>query len=137
MRVSVAAEKAGIPSVSIVATPFLPIARAVSQGLGLKKPVIAEYPGVPMLDTEEQLRGHVVDELLPQIVEGLCRRPESDPSAGASSEPQPRDAVFRGNLREVHEFFYDRLWTDGLPIIPPTINAVEEFLQFTDRDSHA
>src|SRR5690349_15058260 len=128
MRVSVASEKAGIPAVSIVATPFLPIANAVSQGLGLKRPVIAEYPGVPMLDTPEQLRGHVVEELLPRVLEGLCRRPETDPTAADSSEPQQRDIVFRGNLRQVHEFFYDNLWTDGLPVIPPTIKAVEEFL---------
>ena len=133
MRVSVAAEKAGIPAVSIVATPFLPIGRAVAKGLGIEKPVIAVYPGVPMLDSEEQLRDHVVNELLPQIIEGLRRRPETDPGAKRVSEPGMRDVLFKGTLAQVHRFFYENLWTDGLPIIPPTIPAVEEFLKFTDR----
>ncbi|HEU5323481.1 MAG TPA: hypothetical protein VFX28_21935, partial [Methylomirabilota bacterium] len=45
----------------------------------------------------------------------------------------PRDVVFRGTLDEVHDFFHENLWTDGLPIIPPTVARVERFLARTDR----
>ena len=62
-----AAEKAGVPAVSIVATPFLPIAKAVAKGLGVSDPVIAEYPGVPMLDSDEQLQHNVQSILVPQF----------------------------------------------------------------------
>ncbi|MFC1966247.1 hypothetical protein ACFLWI_04800, partial [Chloroflexota bacterium] len=48
-------------------------------------------------------------------------------------EPGPRDIVFKGTLREVNDFFYDNLWTDGLPIIPPTLEEVEEFLRFAKQ----
>ena len=33
----------------------------------------------------------------------------------------------------MQEFFIRRQWTDGLPVIPPTIDRVEKFLQYTDR----
>lgn len=41
--------------------------------------------------------------------------------------------MFKGTSEEVNQFFYEKLWTDGLPIVPPTINKVEEFLKYTDR----
>ena len=45
----------------------------------------------------------------------------------------PRAIVFRGTLHEVQEYFHQNLWSDGLPIIPPTLEDVEAFLKFTDR----
>ena len=35
---------------------------------------------------------------------------------------------------EIFEHFYDLGWTDGLPIIPPTPDLVDEMLKYTDRD---
>ncbi|MGA2958802.1 MAG: hypothetical protein ABSF48_24160 [Thermodesulfobacteriota bacterium] len=36
-------------------------------------------------------------------------------------------------LEEINSLFYKRGWTDGLPIIPPTIGRVKEMLKYTDR----
>jgi hypothetical protein len=47
------------------------------------------------------------------------------------AEP-PSRIVFKGTLQEVNQFFYRRGWTDGLPIIPPTEEAVAEMLTGTD-----
>jgi hypothetical protein len=41
--------------------------------------------------------------------------------------------VFEGTLDDVNRYFYENLWTDGLPIVPPTRARVEQFLRFTDR----
>ncbi|MBI3966526.1 MAG: hypothetical protein HY329_12910, partial [Chloroflexi bacterium] len=68
--------------------------------------------------------------MVEQIIAGL-RAPAQ--SAGKAEEPAPNTIVFEGTLREVQEHFHQNMWTDGLPIIPPTLEAVEEFLQFTDR----
>ncbi|MBI2909592.1 MAG: hypothetical protein HYX92_18270 [Chloroflexi bacterium] len=38
------------------------------------------------------------------------------------------------SLEEANAFFYDRGWTDGLPIIPPSEAAVKRMLSYTDRD---
>lgn len=44
----------------------------------------------------------------------------------------PVRTIFKGSLEEVNRFFYRRGWTDGLPIIPPTEEAVQEMLLGTD-----
>src|SRR5262245_15811094 len=130
MRVSVAAEKAGVPAVSIIATPFLAQGRAFAQGLGAAEPAIAEYPGVPMLDSDEERRDKVVNKLLPQILSGWTQRKEPAPAQTPTheAEPAPRDIVFRGTLNEVQDYFDDQQWSDGLPVIPPTLERVVEFL---------
>ena len=53
---------------------------------------------------------------------------------GRGGEPGARDIVFKGGFNALNKFFYDNEWSDGLPIVPPTHEAVSEFLQFTDRD---
>ena len=55
-------------------------------------------------------------------------------TAAAVVEPEPRSIVLKGTLDEVNEHFLEKQWTDGLPIVPPTIERVEAFLRFTDRD---
>ena len=39
-----------------------------------------------------------------------------------------------GSPLEIFEDFYERGWTDGLPIIPPTEDLVEAALAYTDRN---
>ena len=133
MRASIAAEKAGVPAVSIVATTFLSAGRGVAKGLGIANPQFAEYPGPPMMDSDEVLRDKVVNLILPAVLEGWKRSNVKAEASAPVAEPKPRDIVFRGTLDEVQESFYRKEWTDGMPIIPPTMARVERFLQFTDR----
>ncbi len=130
VRASVAAEKAGFPSASIVVSGFLTQAHAIAQSQGIPNLAIAEYPGVIMTHSKEELRQKVEDVLVNNIIEGLTR-----PVAGAVKpvEPAPKDIIFEGTLHEVNEFFTEKLWSDGLPIIPPTLEDVNEFLKFTER----
>jgi hypothetical protein len=44
----------------------------------------------------------------------------------------PRDIVFTGNVDKTTRFFTDKGWADGLAVIPPTVEKVEEFLKYTD-----
>ena len=130
LRAAAIAEGAGVPSVSIVTTPFMQQAAVVMKGVGMPGLPIAEYPGVPMTDGPDTVRAKV-EALMEQIVEGLAKPAVT--TATPSVEPEPRDLVFRGTLDEVQDFFYRSLWTDGLPVIPPTIPRVERFLEFTKR----
>ncbi len=52
-------------------------------------------------------------------------------SPGQQTGKTPRIA-FKGSLQEVNRFFYRKGWGDGLPIIPPTEEAVAEMLKGTD-----
>jgi hypothetical protein len=66
------------------------------------------------------------------IIEALTRplTPE-EKSPKQQTGKTPRIA-FKGTLQEVNQFYYGKGWTDGLPIIPPTEEAVAEMMTGTD-----
>src|SRR5215207_1568995 len=74
-----------------------------------------------------------VGEVMDYVIAALTRPLTTDE---ASPPPRPTEAtrgtVFSGDLLEVQKFFYRRGWTDGLPILPPTQDAVDEMLTGTD-----
>ena len=68
----------------------------------------------------------------PGIIEALTK-----PLTTEEKSPKPRDAkppriAFQGNYEAVNRFYYRNGWTDGLPIVPPTEEAVAEMLTGTD-----
>ena len=132
LRASAVAERAGVPTVSIIATGFLKQAVIVARGLGFPDMAIAEYPGVPMNDSDEEFRRKVDEEIYPKIVDGLSKSVAAS-KRSVDAEPAPRDIVFTGTFDDVQEYFHARNWSDGLPFAPPTIDRVERFLRFTDR----
>ncbi len=48
----------------------------------------------------------------------------------------PAAKTFRldGSYAAINRLYQERGWTDGLPIVPPTGEAVRECLRWTDRD---
>ncbi|MFC1986556.1 hypothetical protein ACFLWC_06170 [Chloroflexota bacterium] len=90
------------------------------------------YPGPANLHPVDELEKNVAEVMIDQVIKGLTVQPEE---AKPSSEPGTRDIVFKGTFEEVNRFFYEKEWSDGLPIIPPTIEKVEEFLRYTDRSA--
>jgi hypothetical protein len=133
VRASVTAEKAGFPSVPIASTGFLGQAQAVAQSLGIQSISVAEYPGVIATDNEESVIQKVKEVLINNIIKGITRPVTQAPRP---KEPAPSDIIFEGTLDEVQEFFMRRQWSDGLPIIPPTIDRIEKFLKFTNRPAN-
>ncbi|MFC1987983.1 hypothetical protein ACFLVH_05525 [Chloroflexota bacterium] len=133
MRASVVAEKAGIPSVTDVCSGFGEQARLVAKLAGVSGARIAEYPGHIESHSPEQRDKYIEETVIPQIIKGLTVSSEEPGPAVVEEEPGPGDIVFSGTFEEVNAFFYDKHWSDGLPIVPPTIEKVEEFLKYTDR----
>ena len=91
-------EHAGYPSVSIISSGFLKQAAVVAKGLGLPDMAIAEYPGVPMTDSQEELRRKVETKLLPQIVDGLSRSLGSQSTVAAAGRAWSIGCVTRRNV---------------------------------------
>jgi hypothetical protein len=131
LRAAAVVEKLGIPTASIIGSGFLKQAEVVAKGLGLPL-AVGIYPGAPMVDSEEELKRKVEEELAPGLLRGLTG--EAPRETGAAVEPGTGEVVFSGTFDEVQEHFHRRLWSDGLPVVPPTRERVEAFLQFTDRD---
>lgn len=132
----IAAEYMGVPSVAIAAPGFVNEVYYTSINNGVPAPRVAEYPGAFTAHTREELIKNTREILWPQIVEGLTKpitEAEIDNNT-VRDKGDVRDDVFYGTLQEVNEHFRDMKWSDGLPIVPPTYEAVNEFLKYTDMD---
>jgi hypothetical protein len=102
---------------------------------GVPAPRAATYPGAFSAHTPEELARNTREVVWPQIVAALAE-PITEAEiaerrkAGAGD---PKDRVFAGTIEGVNRFFTEQRWSDGLPIIPPTAERVEEFLKYTDQ----
>jgi hypothetical protein len=137
LRASIAAESIGIPSVSIVCPGFEGQARATARGHG--------FDGLPLAVTEvhvdTQSAGDLVADFVAhtihQVVAGLTDL--GGTSLGreittAGDEPGALDIVASGSIDDIQATFIERGWTDGHPVVPPTRQRVEAFL---DGSGHA
>jgi hypothetical protein len=71
----------------------------------------------------------VIDDII-----GALTRPLTDEEKSPTpmKEEKSTGVIFKGDLEEINRFYYQRGWTDGLPIIPPTEEAVAEMMTGTD-----
>jgi hypothetical protein len=128
---TVTVEGAGKPAVMICNEDFLNLAKEVSSRTipGLR--FVAET--VPAENTVFEKARAGISPVIDDIIAALTRpltAEETSPKGDVIRE-LPR-IIFKGDLEEVNRFFYQRGWTDGLPIIPPTEEKVKEMLTGTD-----
>jgi len=132
LRASVAAEAAGIPSATLVCESFMTLAKAASQGLGFPNIQTAAVRGHPGLQSKEVLQQNVRELTLDGVLNALFKMPSA---ATVGGEPGARDIICSGSFEEVNEYFIQHELSDGLPIVPPTVDKVEAFLKYTDRQA--
>lgn len=130
----IAAEYIGIPSVMIAAPGFDTQAKTTAYNNGVPVMRVAVYPGAFASHTEEQLKQNTREVLWPQILDMLIEPiTQEEIDEGQQLEAiDPQQPVFSGTIDEVNEFYNDMMWSDGMPIIPPTMERVEEFMKYTD-----
>lgn len=134
MRAAVAAEQAGIPSVSIVCEGFVGQAAATSRGHGFDDLALAVIPGhVDALGWDE-LRAEFVTNTITQVVDGLTRSTADARGEARTDEPSALDVVVSGDLDHIHTEFVERGWSDGLPIVPPTLARVHAMIGPSGHD---
>lgn len=132
---SIAAEYLGIPAVTIAGPTFVNQVYSTAINNGVPAPRAATYPGAFAAHSREELLQNTREVLWPQIVAAL-----TEPITEAeiherrkAGTGEPKDRVFAGTVDGVNRFFTEQRWSDGLPIIPPTVERVEEFLKYTDQ----
>jgi len=131
----ITAEYIGIPSVIIAGPGFSDQAYYTAYNNGVPVMRVAEYPGAFATHTNEQLLQNTREILWPQIEKALTTpitQDELDRNA-QRSHGDIRDDVFYGTLDEINQYFKEQNWSDGLPIVPPTFEKVNEFLKYTDH----
>ncbi|MCC6474009.1 MAG: hypothetical protein IT514_09715 [Burkholderiales bacterium] len=122
--------------VGVTCRGFTPPARLVARAEGLPAMRVLEYPppNIGAMRKEEIHESSLarIDELIALLTRPLPQAPGAAKPASAAGH-DPREIVFRGTLREVNERFHACVWSDGLPVVPPTLEEVDAFLAFTER----
>ena len=131
LRASAASEYAGVPSASLVCEGFVGQAGTTAAGLGLPNLPVALVPGHVGNQSTEELRHNIREVTCDAVIANLMTQPSD---SAAVVEPTSKDIVFAGTFEEVNRLFYENEWSDGLPIVPPTLSKIDAFLRFTDRD---
>ena len=131
LRASATCEAAGFPTASITCEGFLGQAAATSIGLGMANLPVALVPGHVAVQSNEELRRNVAEVTVDRIIASLTAMP-AQAKAGAQ-EPGARDIVCSGDFETVNRYFLEHQLSDGLPIVPPTREKIDEFLRYTDR----
>ena len=132
----IAAEYIGIPAVAIAAPTFVGQVYYTSLNNGVPAPRVAEYPGSFAAHTHEELLRNTREVLWPQIVKALTT-PITEEEIAANTKRDKgdiRDDVFYGTLDEIQAHFREQRWSDGLPIVPPTFERVNEFMRYTSLE---
>ncbi len=130
LRASAVCEAAGYPTSSLTCEGFFKQAAATSIGLGMPNIALAMVPGHIGTKSREELRRDILGVTAQQVIANLTVMPAAK---GISGEPGARDIVVRGGFAEVNRYFYAHEYSDGLPVVPPTAEAIAAFLRFTDR----
>jgi hypothetical protein len=134
-RITDICEKAGIPAALIVTEGFVDTARETSEGEGVFGLPIAAYPGHTAVDTMELLTKKTTEIVLPAVINILTVQPPA--VTQLPGEHEPTDIVFKGTFEEVNTYYLKQIWGDGLPIVPPTLAKVQEFMKYSPLPADA
>lgn len=129
---SIAAEYIGIPSVTIAGPGFADQVAVTAVNNGVRIARVALYPGAFASHSKEELLDNTRKVLWPSVKKALMT-PLSDAERiipGKVMPNDPRQTVFSGTLDEVNRHFNEMDWSDGLPIVPPTMERINEFLKY-------
>jgi hypothetical protein len=129
---AVSIEERNRPVAVIVNEGFSNDARSAASSKGL--------PGIRSVATTIPCESSVAKDIDAGItlawdnIIGALTRPLSDEEKSPKPKEieKPARIIFKGDLEETNRFFYQRGWTDGLPIMPPTESAVANMLTGTD-----
>jgi hypothetical protein len=129
--VGAAAEKSGIPAISIVAPQFISLCKIAVQGEGVPSLAMATIPQEVMSGASSHIQASC-EATIDDIVNGLTKwAPEKE------VEEREKWLEFDGTdyqdaADRMNSVFLRKRWGDGLPLIPATEERVDWILSGTD-----
>ena len=132
LRASVAAEAVGVPTVSLVCEGFQRQAAATARGFGFDGLALAVLQGHVDAQSYDEMITLLVTNTIDALVAGLTEH--VDDLVDAVAEPAAMDVAAVGSIDEINLLFRNRGWSDGLPIVPPTLERVHSFINASGHD---
>src|SRR4051794_11624801 len=112
-------ERLGVPTATVISTAFARAARSQAAGRGMEDLPIVEIPH-PMHTAPKDDVYARAEAVLPSVISALTQRTE----ARRTSSVEPAPSELEVDSEAVQELFFERGWTDGLPVVPPTAARV-------------
>lgn len=127
-------EKVGIPTVTVATNEFVGLARSTMESIGLADMAFVEVPHPMGMIPLDQIRAKA-DAAFPEIVKAATQwKPSKTTIEGLGKPAYPAERIkFKGTYADVNKMFFEKGWSLGLPIIPPTPEAVQAMLKGTTR----
>lgn len=127
-------EKSGIPTVTISSNQFVGLAKATVTSTGLPDMAFVEVPHPMGMIPLAEIRAKA-DQAFPEIIRMATQWKPATAVKVAPKPPYPAERFkFMGTYASLNKMFYDKKWSLGMPIIPPTEEAVEGMLKGTKHN---
>lgn len=125
----IASESIGIPSVMITTPAFSKTAKQVALSAGIAIQRVVEYP--TEFTTKENIVKNTRTILWAKIVKAL--KTPFTPGELKNNPFKADKPIFSGTLEEVRCYLQENGWSNNLSIVPPTLEKVKPFLQYTNK----
>jgi hypothetical protein len=133
-------EKLGKPGVFACTDNFFRDAKSAAEDFGMPMARMITVPAAEyyrLRSNESGLRA-VAESAVDRLIDGL-RRPLSAEEARTTANKEVLDPVtvtadsYARAVKRFNDIFLEKHWGDGLPLLPPTREAVDEMLRGTSR----
>jgi hypothetical protein len=121
-------EKKGTAGVDLIFDGFINNTQATCDKLGIR----LRYVAVP--SHGQNINAAQMASIVDQVIRGLTfPLTDQEKETGVILPAKPPRVALEGTLEEIQKYFYEKKWTDGLPIIPPTEENVAQMLKGTSH----
>ncbi|MBI2906236.1 MAG: hypothetical protein HYX92_01130 [Chloroflexi bacterium] len=148
VQASVELEKRGTPTVMVCTSGLDAMCQAEARRMGLAEIPLLSLPlpeeGSFTLEDLHREVDIIVDDIVfaltqpadnvAEVFRGTDLVARAEKSVSRPTNYFSQDGVDVASAAEATSLFYQRGWTDGLPILPPTREAVEAMLTYNDRE---
>jgi hypothetical protein len=124
-------EKRGIPTVTVASNQFLALAKSTVKSTGIPEMAFVEFEHPLGMIPLEEVRAKA-DKAYPEIMRMATKWEPAAAVKTAMEKPYPAERIkFKGTYESLNKMFYEKGWSLGLPILPPTTEAVNAMLKGT------
>lgn len=124
-------------AVTVCSTAFTTLGRAQASALGYPDLPIAIVPHPFGLCTRDGIR-QLAEQCIDDVVCLICESSARDSSVVLQPPSYPQRAALlevASDITVINKVYRERRWSDGLPVIPPTVEQVNLMLHHTVRGS--
>ncbi|MBO0685449.1 MAG: hypothetical protein J2P45_20025, partial [Candidatus Dormibacteraeota bacterium] len=138
-------ERHGVQTASILTDAFTQSGNAMAKTMGAEGYRYAMLPH-PVSNLSPEQCAERAAEVLPEVLHilGLGEGGPAATAGQATPTQAPNGSALPSldgiaeaevaDFRRVAEYYFERGWTDGLPVLPATEGTVREFVTYVDRD---